>query len=203
MELCQQQEMECMTVFEDQWYKQQPIILSRIIHTTKQSKRVFARTLELSNLDKTTAENFYNQNHLLGSVAGWKNIALQKQTVYAVATFSKSRLMNYDLPHFRSYELLRFATLNQYSVTGGLSKILTHFIEITGAKHIMTYTDSALGSGKSFEILGFKYIETVPPQAFIISSNYIRIPSNRNNDTGNSLLKVYNAGSKKYVLDLR
>lgn len=196
--------IKCFTVFEDEWHNHSKIIISRIYHQLKKSTRIYARALNFNYTTKNDTNAFFTANHLQGSVNGWKNISLEKNGVFALATFSKSRLMNYEKPFYRSYELIRFATKINYSVTGGLSKIIKHFIELNGAQHIMTYSDNAFGNGEGFIQSGFKFVENMPPQAFFISQNLERIAATKIAATVPAKwIKVYNTGSKKFVLDIR
>ena len=164
----------------DFWVNKQELVQDRLLSLWKKSKRILAKNCVLDRVDKDTADAFLERNHFFGTCAAKHRIGLYSKNGYlqAIATFGKPRLMTYDEQYY-SHEWLRYASLSNTTIIGGMGKLLQAFLLETKAVHVMTYADMNWGSGKSFEKLGFK------KQA---------IKSNLGENLGASM---------KYILDLR
>jgi hypothetical protein len=134
--------------------------------------RLPARVCKIKRIDKIRADLFLDQNHRLGTCSSKikyglflpKNYFRLLQTapdaeeyLVAVMTFSGKRVMQDGR---NSYEMIRFCNLLNFSVLGGLSKLIKHFVADTKADHIMTYIDQTYADGKSYTALGFQKCET-------------------------------------------
>lgn len=194
-----------ITIWEDEWINHKEIILSRIRSMLNVRKRIHARATTIARIDKQTADAFLIQNHLQGSTSAYYKYGLKLgDELVAVATFGKSRVMTDGPVYYRSYEMERYCSKLNISVTGGLGKLLHHFIKTHDAKHLMTYADAAWGIGESYLTLGFKRVDDGAPQPFYIKNNK-RYAANRlpPDVQPEQCLKVYNSGTIKYILDLR
>ncbi len=194
-----------ITVWEDEWLNHREIILSRIKSMLTVRKRIHARATTIERIDKKTADLFLEQNHLQGSTSAYYKYGLKVgDELVAVATFGKSRIMTDGPVYYRSYELERYCSKLNITVTGGLGKLLQHFIKTHHAKHIMTYADAAWGKGESYLKLGFEWLGYGKPQHFYIINNK-RYAANRLplQIKEEQCLKVFNNGTIKYILDLR
>ena len=201
----------------DVWASDNSLVEQRLLAIAGKSKRIFARNTIVKPVAKTEAAKFLNENHLQKNAAAVFFYGLfYRNELVAVASFSKPRKMTYQKPAFDSYELVRFANKTGVTVTGGLSKLINYFIKETDAKHIMTYADSDWSSGESYLKLGFKYSGNTQPLSFLVDKvglkRYFNTDSSKINGynlktepwrTENTLLKIYNSGSAKYILDLR
>jgi hypothetical protein len=192
-----------VVLWQDQWLHKQAIIRSRIENMLGLSKRIFARKTTVQQIDNEVARSFLELNHLQGWVRGKYNYGLyHNQSLYAVAAFSGGIVMpSYTATH-KSYELLRFATLLQYSVTGGLHKLLQYFIKHKSPSDIMTYTDLAWGQGLAFHKLGFGYIEQLEPQLNYLHTSTLQRFSKHQAKGKDQLAPVWNIGSHKLKLFL-
>lgn len=197
-------------LWDDVWLNNRLLVESRILALCGQSKRIHARQTEVSRIDKKEAEQFLNANHLQQHTTAYYKYGLYKQDeLVAVATFSKSRVMTDSSALYRSYELVRFASLSGTTVNGGLSKLLNYFYEEHHPAHVMSYADRDWSNGNSYKKMGFNLIENTPPQEFLIHPDeMIRLYPQRLKETENELLqkgylKIYNAGNAKFILDRR
>ncbi len=147
-----------------------------LVGKLKRNTSIFARNCEIKKIDKSVAETFLNQHHLLGATNGAFNYGIfYKAELIAVATFSKGRKMNRLEAHQRSFELIRFACQSGISITGGLSKVLKHFCLEKNPGDIMTYIDKQFYNGAGFIKIGFKSLGNSEPNWFLITGNYERI----------------------------
>ncbi|MFI5221684.1 MAG: hypothetical protein ACHQK8_05120 [Bacteroidia bacterium] len=197
-------------LWEDVWRSEKELVQLRILAICGRSKRIHARQTEGIRLDKSEAEKFLIVNHLQKYTTAYFKYGLKlKNQLVAVCTFSKSRIMTDSSALYRSYELVRYASLRGTTVTGGLSKLLKCFINEHHPAHLMTYADRDWSSGESYKKIGFKWIENTPPQLFFIHPlKMIRQYPQRLNQTEEELLnsgyiKIYNSGNAKFILDLR
>ena len=202
--------MKVIHLWEDVWQNENELVKNRILAVCGKSKRIHARQTEVKRLNKKETDAFLNANHLQHTTNAYYKYGLMlKDELVAVATFSKSRVMNDGPVLYRSYELVRFCSLKGTTVNGGLSKLLKHFIVEHHPAHIMTYADKDWSSGESYTKNGFAFLEKLPPQFFFIHPDkMIRIYAHRLDLTEKELLakgylKIVNSGNAKFILDRR
>ena len=119
-----------------------------------------------------------------------------QQLLIAVATFSGGRTMKIGVrAGKRSYELIRFASLKGFVAVGGINKLLKAFIEEHQPDDIMSYADRDWSDGRSYDKLSFTKIENSLPQIFYINPRTLA----RTNEEGINFLKIFNAGSMKFI----
>lgn len=203
----------------DVWANNNELVQKRLLAQAGISKKIFARNTEVVELTKKESTIFFETNHLQKSAnANFHYGLMHRNEIVAAISFSKARKMTYEKELFQSYELIRFASMAGYTITGGLSKLVQHFIRTQNAKHIMTYADRDWSDGISYRKLGFRFIENLEPQSFIIDRiglkrmfiDEIKLSTINGYSKNlppwkreNTLIKVYNSGSAKYILDLR
>lgn len=154
---------------------------------------VFARNCVVRRLEKPVAEAFLNANHRYGSAKcrycygiylerlsgkemkawGLKGERMPKDCGYpavgsllAVATFSNARKWMKDGREIRSYEWVRYASLQAIPqpdgsekglrVAGGMGKMLRCFIAELRPDDIMTYAIADWSEGDVYRKLGFE-----------------------------------------------
>lgn len=167
------------------------------------NKTVFARNCETKKIDKTVAEEFLNQFHLMNSTQSAFNYGLfAKDELVAVATFSKGRKMNRLPEDKRSFELIRFCCREGITVTGGLTKLVKNFCKEKNAGDVMTYIDKQLSPGESFIKAGFvKHSETEPNYFLVNKKTFEKIPVKTPDETFDSVTfyLTHNSGNIKLV----
>ncbi len=134
------------------------------------NKKIFARKCEVKRVYAPEAEIFLNKYHLMGYAKSATYIGLYySEELLAVASFSSGRKMNRLPPDKRSHELIRFCCKAGITVSGGLSKIIRHFVEWKKPGDIMTYIDRQFGEGKAYTQLGFRFHSYTDKQLFLIN----------------------------------
>lgn len=189
-------------LWSDAWVNYQEGVKSRLISLTNETVRIFARKLTIKKIDINTLHQFIEINHINGSPKAKVKYGLfLKEQLVAVASFSGRRTINdrEGLKHI-SYELIRYCTLNNHTIVGGLSKILKQFILEYSPDDIMTYTDSDWSQGESFKKLGFDLIEVAKPFVFEWDTHLEKRVKRYGEEQYCN--KIYNSGSNKYVLNL-
>jgi hypothetical protein len=189
-----------MNCWKDEWEDKQSIILSRINSLLGQNKRIHGRTCEIKLLDKNTAETFLNHHHVMGFANSYYKLGLfKKDELLAIATFSKGRKMNRLPEGRRSFELIRFCNASGFTVVGGLSKLLKHFINLTDAGDIMTYIDKDQSEGKAFLKLGFKILSETDPIEFKLHKNSLKRTNKETIHFEEDYQLIKNSGNLKLV----
>ena len=110
-----------------------------------------------------------------------------------------------------SYEWVRFASLPDCRICGGMGRLLKAFIDDVHPDDIMSYADLEWSDGAVYEKLGFSFAALVPPVRFAIdTSRWERISIKK--ISSDRLLRdvtlpadaplIHNLGSAKYILTL-
>jgi hypothetical protein len=217
-----QQNLQLIIIWEDEWATKKDIIRWRILSHIGKFLRIHGRLCEVRRITKIQADEFLQQNHLHNSPhAKHKYGLFYQHQLIAVASFSGGRPIIRDEKIYRSYELVRFANYQNYIVHGGMGKLISHFIAEQNPDDVMSYADVDWSSGKSYEKLGFKFIEYTEPQKFYLNvktcQRYYpkKLPQELLDEFSKQLLPlddfllkhniftIYNSGNKKYLLKLK
>jgi hypothetical protein len=214
-------------LWEDYWLGRQEIVKSRLLAMLGMSQKIPARLTQVRRIDKSFSQTFLEKNHLNGSVGSKYQYGLflpkryfrilgpdfqydreSEEMLVAVATFSHPRIFQRSDKSFRSYELIRFASVAGTNVVGGLDKFLKAFTGERKPDDIMTYADLEWSDGRSYARLGFESVSETPPISFLLdmkSNRRFASPKYNALDDGvkiqndADITTVFNAGSIKYV----
>lgn len=185
-------------------------VASRIFSKLQLNTKLPARVCKIKEIDKLTALNFTNENHLLFHANAAKyfglflpqtyqrllpNITFENELLVAVMSFSDGlKFRNGDI----SYELIRYCSLLNINIQGGFGKLLTHFENTVKPDHIMTYIDRDWSSGDSFKKFGFEITDYKPSMFFKLNDKKERIsvPSTQ-------AYEIFNSGSVKLEKQIR
>ena len=136
---------DLISVFDwDDWNK--------IKYLLQDKKPLYARKLEVKEVDKKECNEFLNNYHLQNTCNGQEiRLGLYKNNeLIEIMTFGKPRYnKNYE------WELLRLCTKPEYKVVGGAEKLFKHFIELVNPKSIISYCDNSKFSGEVYTRLAF------------------------------------------------
>lgn len=138
---------------------------------------IFARNCEIRHIDKPEAAAFLNANHLYGDascryrygifVSRYSGAEMRDPqaehpypvgTLVAVAEFSSARRWVKGERTISSYEWVRYASLPEIRVIGGMGKILDTFIREVGPDDIMSYAPAEHYDGEVYTTLGFRQV---------------------------------------------
>lgn len=213
-----QQQIQLICIWEDIWMLKQELVKSRISTLLGVSKRIHGRATKVKKITKPELDAFLSANHLqVPTRAKYKYGLFYKDLLVAVCSFSSGTPMPKRGENYKSYELIRFASLSGYTVVGGLSKLVKHFIEEVKPSDIMTYADRDWSVGKGYNKLGFRLDGATPPQYFWVKKGEwiryypTRIPEELTKKTLNEteeylqqtgFVKVFNSGNLKFRLVL-
>lgn len=205
-------------LWEDVWAKKRDQVLGRIHSFCGLNQSLHGRKGKIEEVDAETAKTFLEQHHLQGYIKTKYNLALKfNGELKAVACFAASRPMKSKGVHYKSAELVRFATQTGLTIAGGLGKLIASFLEKVQVNDLMTYADRDWSLGKGYDKLGFQLSGNTGSVSFYIDTSTMtryyahRLPKKimtafeaqnvLNLDsflTSIDWIKVYNTGNLKY-----
>ena len=157
--------IDLIHIFEDEWMNKSDIIKSMLKYRFgKMENKISARDCSVIIPNRKDSFIFIKENHIQIPLIGSINIGLSyNNELVSIMTFKKSRFnKNYE------WEILRFCSKKDFSIVGGLSRLLSHFISTYNPKSIITYADARFGKGKGYENAGFKLINKSTPNYYYI-----------------------------------
>lgn len=209
-------------LWEDVWFSRKAQVLGRIKSILGLNKRLHARKAKIISVNQQVADAFFNENHIQASARAKYKLALHiDDQIIAVASFSGPRLMKRISSDYRSVELIRFATRIGFSIPGGFSKLISHFIKMVDPNDIMSYADRDWSLGNAYEQSGFTFVDTIAPAAIWLKKEGMRrifpqrLPVSilqvineppvlqNSHRIADEFVPVFNTGNLKYILYLK
>ena len=207
-EAYQLKNMHVIHLWEDIFMTRKAQVLSRIKSFAGLNRSVYGRSTSVEKISKEDADLFLNQYHLQGSVgARYRYCLIHKNETVAVATFSNKRKMSRQGPDYTSAELIRFATKDGITVTGGLSKLIKHYLKLQAPNDLMSYADRDWSLGKGYMAAGFKLKAITPPSKLYLDritlQRYFmhRIPAHPDVSAASHYIEIFNTGNLKFILE--
>lgn len=127
--------------------------------TSKQS--MYARTLHVEFIQESDASEFLSTYHLQGACNGQLiciGLVDDSNTLFSVMTFGEPRYS-----HKYEWELLRYATMPDYRIPGGASKMFHKFVSELSPQSIISYCNRAKFNGQVYIQLGMKLLRHNAP----------------------------------------
>ncbi len=122
------------------------------------SNKIYARKCKIVEITSKEAKEFCDENHISGGVYSKINKALKYDgKIVSVLCVSKSRFEKNTL------EVIRFCSLLNTNVVGGLSKLLSSF-----EQDLISYVDLRFHTGNGYQKAGFVYKSTTPPNYYYV-----------------------------------
>ena len=169
-ELCEQQGIKLIHIYEDQWLYKQDIVKSRILNLLGKSNKIFARKCEIKELtDNKLVREFLETNHLQGFIGSQIKIGLlYQEELVSLMTFGKLRTPLGQKSLDNNYEMLRFCNKLNTNVVGGASKLFKYFIDNFNPDEVISYADRSWSTGDLYEKLGFSFNHKTDPNYYYI-----------------------------------
>ena len=180
-----------------------------------QTERIFARECTIKDVTSEESEIFMQKYHLQNNAGSDIRLGLyHKEDLVAIMTFGKPRFTS---DYYVEYEMIRYCVKYGVNIVGGARKIFKHFVEEYNPNSIVTYSDRAKFTGKTYERLGLQlYGATEPGYVWVnnkeVLSRYqtqkhklvqMGLASEKDTEddvmTNLGFLKIYNCGNAKYV----
>ena len=170
-ELCEEQGIQLIHIFEDEWRDKQDIVKSRLSNILGLTpNKIYARKTVVREVTKIESIQFLTNNHIQGNVNSTIKIGLYyNDELVSLMTFGKGRIaMGGDS---NQYELLRFCNKLDTTVIGGADKLLKYFIKTYKPKEIISYADRRWSQGDLYEKLNFINTHNSRPNYHYIINN--------------------------------
>lgn len=186
--------------WEDQWQTRHEIMMSRLESVFGKSAAIHGRSCRIDQPDNAELEVFLRENHLLGPAKGKYKLGLyHREQLVSVALFARSVPVQRNGITYQSHEMIRYCSLKNTYVQGGLSKLIKAFRRMVSPDDIYTVADRDWSEGESFQSLGFRVLGFTPPMRFWLDADLERhrtppFPEARH---------VVNAGNVKLLMNLR
>ena len=200
----------CIHVFDwDDW--------SKIVELITPKNVIYARSCEVHQIDKKSADDFTSSHHLSGRCKGqYFNYGLfYNDELVQVMTFGSPRYnKKYD------FELLRLCSRSDVHVSGGASKLFKKFLEDHKNEHfsVISYCDRSKFSGDVYPKLGMTLLRITEPAKIwskgskkvtdnllrsrgydqLFGTSYGKFTSNEQLMIDNGWLPVYDCGQKVF-----
>lgn len=154
-------------LWDYEWKFRQPQVSSLLLAAIGVFDSViYGRDTEARSITVQQARTFLEINHLHGYSASRDCVGLFfNDCLVAVATFGAARFTkNHDV------ELVRFASLLNVRVVGGLGKLMAYYKKNHNFKSLVSYAHRRLFTGQGYISCGFKFVESTPPGYFWINT---------------------------------
>ena len=187
---------------EDMWRGRPEMMRPRLLAQLGRFRSVFARNTVVSRIGKEEAASFLDRCHSYRDAASryCYGVFTKAGELVAVASFSSGRTWVKEGRTVRSYEWVRYASLPEVRVVGGMGKVLRAFEEDVHPDDIMSYADMEWTDGAVYERLGFIEDGIRPPVQFVIDPvSWVRTALSRA-DSVSGMFYHLNMGSVKYRL---
>lgn len=176
---------------EDEIHYKTPIVESIILNQCGMSKRIFARKCTINSVSKSTAKQFFEENHLMGNGGGKSfGLWLNGELVSCIQIRRKKD---------SEYEISRFCNKLGLSLVGGFSRLLKYVENNVKMDSLITFIDLRYGTGHYLSDFGFSKEKTHLSFKWFKSGkifNRMEFPGNSGYEEGCS--KLWDCGQAKY-----
>lgn len=192
-EACESRGIRLIQIFEDEYLNHKDIVLSKLKHLLgKDSQtKIMARKCAVNKIDKKTAENFLNKNHIQGFANSSIYLgAFFKTELIAVMTFVK-RTISRKCEKYNEWELNRFASKNGVISQGIGGKMFSFFVKEYSPKSVKSFADRRWTSSINENLytkIGFR-------KEKILSPDYRYVVTKRK-----KIKRLHKFGFRKHIL---
>jgi len=221
LDACNKIGIELLQFYEDEITEKFDIVKSIISAKLNLIKNViYVRKCEIRVVNVKEAIIFLNKNHLEENVKSKYQYGLYfEDELVSLMTFGNKRRLLKNMSNDNEYEMLRFCDKLDFSVVGGASKLLKHFINIHKPENITTYTNRRYVNENLYIQLGFTEINKTPPNYWYVVNKQRKHKSLYRKDVlvkegyncdetvhqimlNRKLPRIYDCGNIKYKLNL-
>lgn len=216
---------DLVVVPEDLFRSRRDMMMYRVLAHLGVHWRVYARNCDIRRIDRGVAREFLSRTHTYGDavcrycygvylgrytggglaegITGeMPGVRPEPGTLVAVAEFSNARRWKKSVD-VCSYEWVRYASLPNVRVCGGMGKVLRKFIEEVNPDDVMTYADLEWSCGGVYQALGFVPEGEKSAVNFVVNpADWKRKAIGKVAAGTESCLFYTNLGSRKYRLKL-
>jgi len=171
-ELCEEQGIQLIHIYEDDWLNKQEIVKSMILNKLhKTPNKIYARKTKIKEVvDNKLIRKFLVDNHIQGFLGSKIKLGLFfNDELVSLMTLGKRRVaMGKKTNKEGEYELLRFCSKRNTNIVGGANKLFKYFIKNYVPNTITTYADRSWSQGDLYKQLGFETNGKTEPNYYYI-----------------------------------
>ena len=209
--LCKDKGIRLVSVWEWEYLKDKDKIENFIKNLILEKKKLFARKLQIKEVDIKTQREFLDINHLQGYVPCTHALGLYKEDelIQLMTLRVKSK-------KDKLYEIGRLATKTGFTVIGGTKRLFKHLLSLVDFETIISYNNMDKFTGDTYESLGMRFESISIPYGWVRNLEYlpryatqksklIKQGFNKNLSEseimrGEGFEKIYFTGVSKFVL---
>jgi hypothetical protein len=152
-------------IVREREYRDHPAaVLARVQNALgKNTTRLGARKLRLSTVNEIEAKHFLETWHVQGSTPCTLAFGLfRNDELLSLMTFGKPRYKQEA-----EWELLRFCSRGDISVSGAGSRLFSKFVSETAPNKVVSYSLNRWGTGEIYKVLGFLKKSSNPSPVYL------------------------------------
>ena len=166
--LCKNKNIRLVSIWEWEYLKDRDKIENFIKNLIVEKKKLFARKLQIKEVDIKTQREFLESNHLQGYVP----------CTYALGLYKDNELIQLMTLRVKSkkdklYEIGRLATKTGFTVIGGTKRLFKHLLSLVDFEIIISYNNMDKFTGDTYESLGMCFENTTIPYGWIRNLEYL------------------------------
>jgi transposase len=153
---CKEKGYRLITIFDTDDIDKVKSLLLKLLGSTK---KIGARKTSIVKLQSKDAMKFHKKHHLHSAVGGSHHYGLvYNDELVMVSSFGKNRYSDKY-----QYECSRITSHSNYTVVGGVSKLIKYFIDTDMPSSIITFSDLRFGEGTVYLNCNFERLEDAGP----------------------------------------
>lgn len=153
---CKELGIRLYTIFESDNAEKVKSLLKKVLGKTK---KIGARKTKVQQLHPNVAKKFHQEHHLHSAIGGSHHYGLfHEGNLLLAASFTKNRFGNNHV-----FECARITSHSDYTVVGGVSRVMKQFINTVKPESIVTFADLRFGEGDVYKHCGFERMQDTPP----------------------------------------
>lgn len=169
-EMAEKAGIRMIHIFESEWVLKKKIVKARLKNLLGANRyKIYGRKCQIRNVDRKVAQVFLNKYHIQGDASASIRLgAYYKNRLVSIMTFVKAR-------HDKGggYELLRFASIANFTCIGTAGKILAEFERQYPSTRLITYADRRWSDGNLYFKLGFVFKHVSDPNYFYFKDDLV------------------------------
>ena len=166
--LCKSKGIRLISIWEWEYLKDRDKIENFIKNLILEKKKLFARKLNIKEVDVNTQREFLDINHLQGYIPCTLALGLYKEDelVQLMTLRIKSK-------KDKLFEIGRLATKTGFTVVSGTKRLFKHLLSLVDFETIISYNNMDKFTGNTYESLGMTYESVSIPYGWIRNNEYL------------------------------
>lgn len=167
--LCKSKGIRLISIWEWEYLKDRDKIENFIKNLILEKKKLFARKLNIKEVDVNTQREFLDINHLQGYIPCTLALGLYTKEDELIQLMTLRIKSKKD----KLYEIGRLATKTGFTVIGGTKRLFKYLLSLVNFETIISYNNMDKFTGNTYESLGMNFESVSIPYGWIRNSEYL------------------------------